>query len=132
MPPRHFTLEEAEQLLPRLTSVLTEMRELKHEHDRFQQKVAELGLKMKSNGHLLDGELRDAREGMERTATMINELVPQIQDMGCELKDIELGLIDFRAERDGREVYLCWRLGEDRISWWHELQTGYSERQPLA
>ena len=131
MPPQRFTVDEAEQLLPRLTGVLSEMQGLKQEHDRFQQKVAELGTKMKSNGHLLDGELKEAREGMERTAQAISDLVKQVQETGCELKDIDRGLIDFRAERDGREVYLCWKLGEERISWWHDLQDGYAGRQPL-
>jgi len=51
--------------------------------------------------------------------------------MECELTDIDQGLIDFRAEMDGREVYLCWKLGEERIDWWHELDAGFAGRQPL-
>ena len=51
--------------------------------------------------------------------------------MACELKDIEQGLIDFRTEREGREVYLCWKLGEPDIRWWHELDAGFAGRRPL-
>jgi hypothetical protein len=51
--------------------------------------------------------------------------------MGCELKGIEEGLIDFPSPREGRTVYLCWKLGEDSIGSWHELDTGFAGRQPL-
>jgi hypothetical protein len=51
--------------------------------------------------------------------------------MGIEVKDIDMGLVDFRSNMDGREVYLCWKLGEEHISFWHELHTGYASRQPL-
>jgi len=129
--PSRFTLEEAESLLPQLTTLLTAMQGLKAEHDRHQAKLAELRTKMKSDGHLLGGELQGAREGVARTAAEINGLVQQIQELGCELKDMDLGLIDFRAERDGREMYLCWKLGEERIGWWHDLHTGFASRQPL-
>jgi len=51
--------------------------------------------------------------------------------MGIELKDPELGLVDFRSIREGREVYLCWQLGEEHLSFWHEIDTGFAGRQPL-
>ncbi|MEE8369781.1 MAG: DUF2203 domain-containing protein, partial [Dehalococcoidia bacterium] len=55
----------------------------------------------------------------------------EVEALGCELKDIDQGLIDFRAALDGEEVYLCWKLGEPKIGWWHSLQAGFSGRQPL-
>ncbi|MGH7488523.1 MAG: DUF2203 domain-containing protein [bacterium] len=51
--------------------------------------------------------------------------------MGCELKGVDEGLIDFPSEREGQTVYLCWKLGEERIEWWHELDTGFAGRQRL-
>jgi hypothetical protein len=51
--------------------------------------------------------------------------------MGIELKDPEQGLIDFRSIREGREVYLCWKLGEERVSHWHEIDAGFAGRQAL-
>jgi hypothetical protein len=51
--------------------------------------------------------------------------------MGVEIKDLGTGLVDFRTERDGMVVYLCWRLGEDPIRYWHELDTGFAGRKPL-
>ncbi len=131
MPPRRFTLEEAESLLPRLTALLLEMRELKLQHDRFQEQLAELGARMRSNGHGIEDEAGEVRKGLEEKTAGVNRMIEQVQDLGCELKGIEEGLIDFRALKDGREVYLCWKLGEPNIEWWHGLDTGFAGRQPL-
>ena len=131
MAPSRFTLDEAQRMLPRLTSLITQMRELKLEHDRFQAQVAELAQTARSNGHVIEDELKGALAGMENAATRINGLIKQVQALGCELKDIDQGLIDFRSMMNGREVYLCWKLGEERISWWHELGVGFAGRQPL-
>jgi hypothetical protein len=61
----------------------------------------------------------------------INALIERVKAMGAEVKDLDLGLIDFRAQKDGRVVYLCWKLGEERVEWWHELNTGYASRERL-
>ncbi len=132
MAPRRFTLQEAESLLPRLAELLAEMRGLKEEYDRFRSRVGELDQKMRGNGHMVEGELKEAQAGLERTAGDLNSLAEQVNEMGCELKDIDQGLVDFRAEMGGREVYLCWKLPEQRIDWWHELDTGFAGRQPLS
>ena len=57
--------------------------------------------------------------------------VGEPEGIGCEVKDVQTGLVDFRAMRDGRAVYLCWRLGEEDIAFWHELDAGFAGRQPL-
>ncbi len=61
----------------------------------------------------------------------INERLARVNEWGVELKGIDEGLIDFPSRRERRIVYLCWRLGEDCISWWHEIDTGFAGRQPL-
>lgn len=128
---RHFTQEEAERLLPRLTALLEQMRELKQAHDRVQGEIAELAAKMRSNGHVLEMQLREAQQHQEEAAASVNGLIEEAQSLGCEIKGIDEGLVDFRSLKDGREVYLCWKLGEQRIAWWHELDTGFAGRQPL-
>src|SRR3990172_4137001 len=117
MAPRQFTLEEAESLLPRLSVLILELRTRKEEYDRHMRRVEELGQKMRGNGHLMDAELKEAQAGLEQSAEAVNGLAEQVREMGCELKGIEEGLIDFRADMDGREVYLCWKFGEERIDW---------------
>jgi len=68
---------------------------------------------------------------LAKAAAGLNHLIERVQEMDCELKDIDQGLVDFRAEREGREVYLCWKLGEPDIRWWHELDAGFAGRRPL-
>ena len=131
MAPRQFTIAQAEEVLPRLTPLLVEMRDLKHEHDRSQARAVELAAPMRTNGHILEDELKEAQAEMEKAAARINDLIKQVQALGYELKDIDQGLIDFRSMMNGREVYLCWKLGEERISWWHPLGSGFAGRQPL-
>lgn len=59
----------------------------------------------------------------------LDALLHQFQDMGIEIKDLTIGLIDFVALYDGREVYLCWKYGEDSIQFWHEIETGFQGRR---
>ena len=61
----------------------------------------------------------------------LNALLAEINGFGCELKGLGEGLIDFPSKREGRTVYLCWKLGEERIAYWHELDTGFASREPL-
>ncbi len=131
MAPRQFSLDEAERLLPRLSALLLRMQELKREHDQLQEKVRQFEGKMASDGHLLEAELNRARQEMTRAAAQVNDLIQEVQALGCELKDIDQGLVDFRTVMNGREVYLCWKLGEPSIGWWHDLETGVAGRQPL-
>jgi hypothetical protein len=131
MAARQFTLDEANSLLPRLSQLLPQMQESKSKHDRLQEKAAEYAHLMSSNGRIIEKELNETRQELAQAAAVINDLVKRVQEMDCELKDIEQGLVDFRTEREGREAYLCWKLGEPDIRWWHELDAGFAGRRPL-
>ena len=128
---RLFTQEEAESLLPRLVPLVIRLQELKRKHDRLQETAAGLGQRSRSNGHALNDEPQRSRQDVASTAEAMNELIEQITSFGCEVKDLSLGLLDFRTVLDGDEVYLCWKSGEPRIEWWHELNAGYSSRKRL-
>ncbi len=131
MAPQQFTLEEAERLLPNLTDLILRMQERKQEHERFHMRVLELEQKMAGNGHVGEGPLKEARLGMANAVAEVNSLVQEMEVLGCELKDIDQGLVDFRSVMGEDEVYLCWKLGEPSIGWWHSLETGFAGRQPL-
>jgi hypothetical protein len=131
MAPKRFTREEAEELLPYIAPVLFKMRELKRRRDELQEEGAGLVQKSRGNGHGVDNEAGKVRREIEETGTRINELIEKVQGMGVELKDMDAGLIDFRSIREGREVYLCWKLGEEHVSHWHELDAGFAGRQAL-
>ncbi|HEU4759083.1 MAG TPA: DUF2203 domain-containing protein [Dehalococcoidia bacterium] len=131
MPPRQFSLEEANGLLPRLGEKLGRLQEMKRRQDELQEKVRDYQARMTGDGHLLETEVNEARREMAKAAAEVNTLIEQVQALGCEVKDVDQGLVDFRTVMDGREVYLCWKLGEPSIGWWHELEAGYAGRQPL-
>jgi hypothetical protein len=126
-----FTLDEANALVPRLRELLPEMQETKASLERLQEELAGLTRAASGNGHLLIGQMVRKRKEAEALAKRISASLEELQGIGCELKGIDEGLIDFPAEREGRTVYLCWKLGEERIDWWHELDTGFAGRQRL-
>ena len=118
-------------MLPYVAPLLFKLQGLKHEHDKQQEQVGEISARMRGNGHGLGDDLRKVQAELQSAATQINELAERINGMGCELKDMEMGLIDFRALVKGREAYLCWKLGEEHVLYWHELHTGFASREPL-
>src|SRR4030067_2658492 len=128
MRPRTFTLDEASSLLPRLSELLLQTQECKLKHDQHQDQIAEYPRRMSANGDILERDLNETRQELAKAAAELSSLVEKVQEMGCELKDIDQGLIDFRAEREGREGYLCWKLGEPDIRWWHDLESGFARR----
>ena len=78
-----------------------------------------------------DDELRLIRLRMQGLIDQMQAGVARIDALGITLRDIESGLIDFPALASGRQIWLCWRLGEEEVGWWHELSTGFSDRRPL-
>ncbi len=128
---RTFTLEEAIAQLPRLREILMEMREKKPRVDELRQEILAMTRKATGNGHLVSQDVRDRQKIAQELVIRLNELGKAIKEIGCELKGVEEALIDFPAEREGRTVYLCWKLGEDTITHWHELDSGFGGRQTL-
>ena len=131
MRPQLFTLEEANALLPRLRDILFQIQESKAKHDRLEEQAEEYAQHVTSNGHVVEKKLNETRQELAKAAAEINSLIERVNELGCEVKDIDEGLVDFRTEREGRDVYLCWKLGEADIRWWHELETGFAGRRPL-
>lgn len=129
--PRRFSREEADALLPKIAPLLTQIRDLNRKNDETRAAVNELQGTLKTNGHSLDIDMARLSQALQSTGAAINELIKRVTGLGVEVKDLEMGLIDFLSEREGREVYLCWKLGEEHVSYWHELNTGYASRQPL-
>ncbi|HEX6799484.1 MAG TPA: DUF2203 domain-containing protein [Ktedonobacterales bacterium] len=128
---RYFTLGEAEALLPRITPLLEDIQRLRAEYVAAEEQFDALQEKLQGNGHVSQPNAQRARETMARAARDIQRAVAEIAELGALVKDLESGLVDFPAQRQGREVYLCWRLGEEGIGWWHPTDTGVSGRQPM-
>ena len=121
---RHYSREEAESLLPRVKPVLQKLRDAKD-------------LLTDEEAHEVLSEAAPANGGGEEGTQVgeafldVRRLLGALQEAGIVVRDIDRGLIDFPAIREGEEVYLCWELGEDSIDWWHDVEDGYRGRQPL-
>jgi hypothetical protein len=86
-----------------------------------------------TQAELLSGrEQLDAQGEVQRQMDRLQEYVDELTEIGVELKDFQTGLIDFVARHQGRDIYLCWKLGEEQITHWHELQAGFAGRQPVS
>ncbi|MAG35037.1 MAG: hypothetical protein CL878_02130 [Dehalococcoidia bacterium] len=128
--PRLFTLEEALALLPRVQKLMNRAQKQRLDYAAAERQLASAVQTVRGNGHRADTLWR-AQEEAARALRQVQQTVEALQELGCEVKDLEKGLVDFRSQREEREVYLCWRVGEETISFWHELDAGFAGRQPL-
>ena len=120
-----FTLAEANQLIPHLTDHLTQTRQARAVLVRIKDEIKKAAACAQYGGGSYAGvHYLCALEG-------ISESLQAIQELGVHVKDLDLGLCDFPFLLEGRVVYLCWKLGEAEIHWWHELNSGYVGRRPL-
>ncbi len=122
---RYFTAEEANALLPTLRPLVAALLEARRQIVEAQPELWPVLEKSVGNGGSQKaGELVAHFEKIQRNAKAIEAL-------GVLIKDLNTGLLDFLSERDGREVYLCWRYDEPRVAHWHDLDAGLAGRQPL-
>lgn len=122
MSERRFTVQEANAELPRLRESLATIRDARQVVFRHGERIRE--------GSTGNGGGAESSEAMEASRVLARE-VEAIAADGIILRDAESGLVDFPSERDGVPVFLCWRLGEDQIGFWHDPETGFAGRQPL-
>lgn len=126
-----FTVDEVNTLIPSLESHLLSLQSLGSELAQAEEELAALMHRMAGNGHGMQGQLVEKREAVAKKADEIRNLVSEIQKHGCIVKDLTTGLLDFPAIREGKEVYLCWKLGERSVQFWHHIDSGFAGRQPL-
>lgn len=124
MPERFYSVEEANGLLPKLKPLLERIRATQ-EALAEDKTVAVVREKASHNGGGLP-----ARHLSELTRTL-ERAMRQLQEWGLVLRDPSIGLIDFYHQREGETVFLCWKLGEARVEWWHPVETGIAGREHL-
>ncbi len=122
---RIFTLSEANRLIPQLEEHLNTVRRGKAVLIRIKDEIKKASAKAAFGGGSFAGP------HYIKALEQISEHLQAIQEMGVIVKDLDMGLCDFPCQQNGRIVYLCWKLGEAEIRWWHEVNSGYRERQPL-
>ncbi|MEE8267562.1 MAG: DUF2203 domain-containing protein [Gemmatimonadales bacterium] len=125
-----FSVDEAEETLPLVRRIT---HDLTAEYPRWRTAVADYemlsGSAKADNGETDD--LLSARQNVMTHAERINECLRELEQVGCVFKGFENGLVDFYALREDRLVFLCWRLGEEHVLHWHEVDTGVSGREPI-
>ena len=151
---RFFDLDEANATLPEVRTILEGLRDERAELIRLRDQVVEQqdpeeapteapteakvpgkgrpANSTKAEGRTSDAELRVLRLRMQGVIDQMQAGVARIDELGITLREIETGLIDFPALASGRQIWLCWRLGEDDVAWWHELAEGFGNRHALA
>ena len=133
MADRYFAPKDVERLIPRLADTMRRVREAQAAgRDAQQWLAAEQERITVSGGRAVDqAAWRVRRARLEESTRAMRTGLEEIRELGGVIKDLELGLVDFLHLREGREVNLCWRYGEERISHWHGLDEGYAARKPL-
>jgi hypothetical protein len=129
---RHFTPEEANAALVEVRPLVEQMVEQRRLHVVALERQEELEARIRGNGGgIPPAELAESAAQVERLARELATVVDEIVARGAEVKDLDEGLIDFPALRGGETVLLCWKLGEDEISYWHPVDDGFAGRRPL-
>lgn len=129
---RTFTLEEANALLAEVAPLVERMVARKRAFDQAEAEREELLVQIAGNGgDLTPSDVAEAATRVAEEAAALSSVVEEIQEHGVQVKDLDLGLVDFPAIRDGDVVLLCWRLGEEEIAFWHGTDEGYAGRKPL-
>ena len=130
---RTFTLHEAQSMLPVLESLLRRSIEAKSQMEEIDQELAALGERIfLSGGMLVDVAACVARKAQrDKAIQSAKDTLSEINAIGVQVKDLDIGLLDFPCVVNGEIVLLCWKLGEETISHWHGTEEGYAGRKPI-
>jgi hypothetical protein len=130
---RFFTLQEAEQLLPEVETLVRRAIALKTEFDEAEQDLQNFARRiMLAGGSVVrPSEAVALKQRRDAAASSLKSVMEDLEVFGCLIKDLNIGLLDFPTYYRGREVYLCWRLGEKGISHWHGTDEGFAGRKPI-
>lgn len=130
---KHFTLDEAQSLLPVLEALLKRAVEAHRAAEEIEEKMQALSRKVfLMGGMLLDVErVKRKRAAHASHMQQAKDSLAEIDAIGVQVKDLDTGLLDFPCLIDGETVLLCWKMGESRIEFWHTLDAGFRGRQPV-
>jgi hypothetical protein len=130
---RRFTHAEAQRLLPEIGRLLRDALGAKQEFQEAEKAIQEMSERvMLMGGVMVDRERAlTARSRRDAAGAMLKGAVEAVQDTGCLIKDLDIGLVDFPTLFKGVEVYLCWKLGEPGIAFWHGVDEGFRGRKAI-
>ena len=130
---RYFTLTQAQHALPLVERALrdalfhrSEAAAAYRELEQHNERVRTLG-----GVRVNPGEILALRSRLETSSAALKDALEQVEKIGAQIKDLDIGLIDFLARYQGQDVCLCWKLGESQIGFWHGLDEGFRGRKPI-
>jgi hypothetical protein len=131
--PRYFTVKQAEDLLPEVDAAIRAAVASKAEYQKAEAESQQFSRRiMLQGGVLVDhNQLLEQKNRRESAAHRLKESVEKIHEFGCLVKDLDMGLVDFPTLFKGEEVYLCWKIGEPGIRFWHGVEDGFRGRKPI-
>jgi hypothetical protein len=130
---KRFTLAEAQRLIPRVDQLLRDAVAIKSEYDQAEGAIQSFTERvMMMGGMAVDRSVAlDARNRRDSAAGRLRAAIQEVQEIGCIVKDLDTGLIDFPTLFRGVEVYMCWKLGEPAIGFWHGVEEGFRGRKAI-
>lgn len=133
--PKTVTVAEAQALLPQVTPLIIQLQGIHRSLTETTDQITEITKKVSGgNGFSLQTvreQLKELSIHQLQLVEAFQSALEQLEEFGCMLKDLSIGLTDFHSIRDGEIILLCWKLGEPRIQYWHTLESGFAGRQPL-
>ena len=120
---KYFTLDQANRALPYISRITDDIRQSYRRAVSLQEQLDQ---------PVPEDDVDLLRDEYEQTIGRLNRYVDELHDVGVELKDYEVGLVDFPSTHEGREILLCWKSGEDHIEAWHEVHAGFAGRQDVT
>ena len=129
---RYFTLEEANAAIPYISRIV---EDIVAEYEKWRDCIFRYEVIAAKNSAESESETEEQealRREVDAVAQRINAYIDELSQVGCIFKGFDGGLVDFRSQLEGRDVFLCWKLGEPEIQHWHELDSGFAGRQPLV
>jgi hypothetical protein len=128
-----FTVQQANAALPLVRAIVTDLVHLSREvNDRRQRLAMLFDGRRRDRSDPYREELSQIEEELEKDTQRLREFMEELLHLGVEPRSATEGLVDFPSVVDGRQVYLCWKLGEPEVLYWHELEAGFQGRQPLT
>ena len=134
-PRQYFSVAEANQTLPLVRAIVSDIVELYPEvRDREERltRITRGRSKDSRPDDLYSEEVEQVRQDLERDVERLQGFIDELLELGVEFKDPVLGLVDFPAQRNGKEVCLCWKLGEPSVDFWHTVEAGFQGREKLS
>lgn len=121
-PRRRFSLAQANKALPLVRRIVGDIVRTHSEAVKLQEEIAYCSPRRQS----------EVKDRLELAMHHMEDYVDELSEIGCDLKDYQMGLIDFTGRHRGHDVCLCWKFGEEAVAYWHEFESGFAGRQPVS